>query len=39
MTIGSKKWKNFRQHQGVCKGCPDTPLGEKMAGGEYRAEK
>jgi len=25
--------------QGVCKGCPSTPVGEKMAGGEYRAEK
>jgi len=25
--------------QGVCKGCPGTPLEGKMAGGEYRAEK
>jgi len=25
--------------RGVCKGCPGIPLGEKMAGGEYRAEK
>jgi hypothetical protein len=25
--------------QRVCKGCPSTPLGEKMAGGDYRAEK
>jgi len=25
--------------QGVCKECPGTLLGEKMAGGEYSAEK